>query len=176
MLASLAASALVVLAMVLLGEYTRTRGQVLLTLLVLAACCLATITPAALVRQRRWTSVGAAGMLTAAACFVVVTVGIWATPDPDAFWKAAAIVSVLAAGGFYASLCLLFQTYGRVWPRLLLLAPLGMTSLVLLMSVAGVLYEVTAAPHWWTVVIAVLLAMCGGAALLVVSRLGRSPG
>ena len=51
MLGALVAALLMIVAMVLLGEYTKTRGRLLLTFLVLAPFCLSAIPPSALLRS-----------------------------------------------------------------------------------------------------------------------------
>ena len=84
------------------------------------------------------------------------------TPGPDAFWKAAAIASVLAATAFLASLCVLSEKDRTAFSRIVLLLLSG-GNLVwrALMSVLGILYEVTAAPHWWTMVLVVMAPIIG---------------
>ena len=97
MSAALVAAFLVIVAMALLGEYTKARGQLLLTFLVLVPFCLSAIPPSTLLRRGRFQPVGWAGLLTIGVGFMLVATGIWATPGSDAFWKTAAIVSIVAA-------------------------------------------------------------------------------
>ena len=78
MLGALAASLLVIVAMAILGEYTKTRGRLLLTFLVLASFCLSAIPPSALLRRRRLLPVAWTGLVASVAGFVLVAVGIWA--------------------------------------------------------------------------------------------------
>ena len=169
-MASLLGAASVLSAIALLGEYTKPRGQLLLNALVLGGACLAALPPSALLGRRRWRALGLAGLLAASACFALVTVGIWMTPGPDAFWKAAAIASVLAATAFLASLCVLSERDQTAFSRIVLLLLLGATLLASLMSVLGILYEVTAAPHWWTMVLVVMAPIFG----LVVRLVARA--
>ena len=160
-MASLLGAVLVLSAIALLGEYTKPRGQLLLNALALGGVCLAALPPSALLGRRGWKALGLAGLLAAFACFALVTVGIWMTPGPDAFWKAAAIASVLAATAFLASLCVLSERDQTASSRIVLSLSLGATFLASLMSVLGILYEVTAAPHWWTMVLVVLASIIG---------------
>ena len=109
---------------------------------------------------------GVSGTLTAGACFSLVVLGIWLTPSPDAYWKATAIASVLAGTTFFASLCVQIDGRQTAFLRIVLLLSLGAIILASLMSVCGILFEVTAAPHWWTMVLATLAASLGAATLL----------
>ena len=102
-LGALVAALLVIVVMVLLGEYTKFRGRLLLTFLVLAPFCLSAIPPSALLRRRRRLPVAWPGLVASDAGFDRVAVGIWATPDPDAYWQTAVIVSIAAASTFQAS-------------------------------------------------------------------------
>ncbi len=170
----MAASVLVLLAIILLGEYTRTRGQLLLTALVLAVDCLSALPSSALYHRGRWALLGVSGTLTAGACFGLVVLGIWLTPSPDAYWKAAAIASVLAATTFFASLCVQIDGRQTAFFRIVLLLSLGAVILASLMSVCGILFEVTAAPHWWTMVLAMLAVALGAVTLLLARVTARA--
>ena len=169
MLGALAAAVLIVLAMVLLGEYTKTRGRLLLTALVLAGFCLSALPPSALFQRRRYRPLGEAGMMASAAGFLLVATGIWATPDPDAYWKAAAISSILAAAMFHANLLLLLPP-GRAPARWVLWSSVAAVSLTALLSCLGIVFEVGSAGYWWAVAFMIVPASTGG---LVASGLSR---
>jgi len=163
-LASLAAAVLVVVAMALLGEYTKTRGRLLLTALSLAGFCFLALAPSALAQRDRFAFAGAVGMAAAGLGFLLVAVGTWATPGPDAYWKATSIVSVWAVSVAYLSWLLLLNP-GR-WPtraaRWIAGAAAG---LVPVLATAAIIGEITIAPFWWVVSILVVLQIAGGLAV-----------
>ena len=165
MLGALVADLLVIVAMVLLGEYTKTRGRLLLTFLVLAPFCLSAIPPSALLRRRRRLPVAWTGLVASDAGFVLVAVGIWATPDPDAYWQTAVIVSIAAASTFQAS-WLLLLTPVRAFARRLLWAVMGVSLLAALLSVVGIIGEIKPAAYWWVVFLLVIAGIVGSLALL----------
>ena len=165
MLGALVADLLVIVAMVLLGEYTKTRGRLLLTFLVLAPFCLSAIPPSALLRRRRRLPVAWTGLVASDAGFVLVAVGIWATPDPDAYWQTAVIVSIAAASAFQAS-WLLLLTPVRAFARRLLWAVMGVSLLAALLSVVGIIGEIKPAAYWWVVFLLVIAGIVGSLALL----------
>ena len=165
MLGALVAALLVIVAMVLLGEYTKTRGRLLLTFIVLASFCLSAVPPSALLRRGRLLPIAWTGLVASGAGFVLVAVGIWATPDPDAYWKTTAIVSIAAASTFQASWLLLLMPV-RAFARLLLWAVMGVSLLAALLSVAGIIAEIRTAAYWWVVFLSVIAGVVGNLALL----------
>ena len=169
MLGALVAALLVIVAMVLLGEYTKTRGRLLLTFIVLASFCLSAVPPSALLRRGRLLPIAWTGLVASGAGFVLVAVGIWATPDPDAYWKTTAIVSIAAAATFQTS-WLLLLTPVRAFVRLLLWAVMGVSLLAALLSVTGIIGEIRPAAYWWVVF---LLVIAGAVESLVLLAFGR---
>jgi len=167
-LGALVAALLVMVAMVLLGEYTKTRGRLLLTFLVLAPFRLSAIPPSALIWRGRLLPVAWTGLVASGAGFVLVATGIWVTPDADAYWKTTAIVSILAASTFQAS-WLLLLTPVRGFACLLLWAVMGVSLLAALLSVAGIIGEIRPAAYWWVVFLLVLAGVVGSLALLAVA-------
>lgn len=169
MLGGLGAAVLVIAAMVLLGEYTKTRGRLFLTALVLAGFCLSALAPSVLHRRRRFQTLATAGMLAAAAGFILVATGIWATPDSDAYWKTAAIASILAWSTFQVSLLLLLVP-GRPLVRVVQLVAVAAAALAALLPVLGIILEFKAAPYWWAVFLMVFTALAGSFAALALNR------
>ena len=168
MLGALVAALLVILAMVLLGEYTKTRGQLLLTFLALAPFCMSAVPPSALLRRGRLQAVGWAGLLASGAGFILVTTGIWVTPDSDAYWKITAIVSIAAAFTFHTS-WLLLLTPVRAFALRLLRGVIGTSLLAVLLSVAGIIGEIRPAAYWWMVFLLVISGVVGSLVLLAVA-------
>ena len=172
MLGALSAALLIIAIVALLGEYTNTRGRSILTALSLAAFCLSAVSPAALYRQGRYRPVALAAVLISALGLSLVTAGIWATPDSDAFWKATAIASILSATSFHGGVLLLWQPgpgYVRLfrWPGII--AALSAA----LMAVLGIVFEVKLDAFWWAMVVLILGTVWVGLAAGA-HRLGRA--
>ena len=172
MLGALSAALLIIVVMALLGEYTNTRGRLILTALTAAAFGLSAVSPAALHRQGRYRPVALAAVMISALGLSMVTAGIWATPDSDAFWKATAIVSILAATTFHGSLLLLWQPGpGFVslfrWPGVI--AALSAD----LMAILGIVLEIKLGAFWWAMVLLILGTVWVGLAAGA-HRLGRA--
>ena len=160
LLTSLAVSLLIVLAIFILGEYTKTRGRLLLTPLLLAGFCVFALAPSMLKRGDRYRSVAAAGLLAVLLGFVLVVTGVWATPNSDAYWKAAGIASVLALS--LSHVCwLLLLGQARLSVRLTLWSGVAAACLVALLAALGIILEVKAPPYWWAVSVAVIVLLAG---------------
>jgi hypothetical protein len=159
LLAALAAALLVVLAMALLGEYTKLRGRLLLTASTLAWFSLMALGPSLLRQRDQYAAVAATGLFSALLGFVLVTGGIWGTPGSDDYWKAAAIVSVLAASLSYVCWMLLLRSMAMA-VRAASRAAVAAASLSALLASLAIVLEVRSTAFWWafTVIIAVQLA------------------
>ena len=167
--ASLVAALLVVAAMALLGEYTKTRGRLLLTALILAWFCLVAVAPSALQQRRRYPPSGAGGLAAALIGFLLVVGGAWGTPDSDAYWKAAAIVAIVAVSLSHVCWLLLLEPQ-RFPARLARWATIGAASLVALLAGLAIILEVKAAPYWWVVTVIVVAQVAGGVAAPLLGR------
>ncbi len=171
MLASLAAAALVVVVMALLGEYTKTRGRLLLTALSLAGFCLLALAPSALAKRDRYTAIGVGGLAAACLGFLLVAAGTWATPGADAYWKATAIVSIGAVSG--AQLCWLLLLEPRRAPaRAAWWTAVGAAGLVPVLTGVAIIVEIKAPPFWWVVFFAIIAQIAGGFAAPALNRWG----
>jgi len=168
MLGALVAALLVIVAMVLLGEYTKTRGRLLLNFLVLASFCLSAIPPSALLWRGRLLPVAWAGLAASGTGFILVATGIWFTPDADSYWKTTTIVSIAAASTFQTS-WLLLLTPVRAFARRLLWAVMEVSLLAALLSVAGIIGEIRVEEYWWVVFLSVIASVVGSLALLAVA-------
>ena len=171
MAGSLVAALLIIIGMVLLGEYTKTRGRLLLTVLVLGSFCWSALAPSLLYQRHRYRFLAVSGILVSLAGFAVVSTGIWATPDANAFWKAAAIVSILAAALFLVSLMLLPEPV-RWLLRLLTWAVVAAVALGALLATLGIIFEVNVPAYWWAEFLVVVSIAVGGVAAAVLTRLG----
>ena len=160
---SLAAALLVVAAMAWLGEYTKTRGRLLLTALILAGFCLAAVAPAALQQRRGHSLVAAGGLAVSFMGFLLVAGGIWGTPDSDAYWKTAAIAAIGAVSLSHVCWLLLLAPH-RPPARFARGAAIGSASLVAVMAGLAIILEVRAAPYWWVVTVIIIVQVAGGVA------------
>ena len=168
---SLMAVLAVVAFMVATLEYTKTRGRLLLTALMVAGyfltMLLATGTPKD--GAIRWLYVSIFGFATMA--LFLLLLGLWATPDSDEFWKSAAGLTFLALGMSLAGLAL---GLGSSIPAARILAWASATLAVLMtaMTVLGIALEISSAPYWWAFVLLALCWLAAGVALAAV-RLRR---
>ena len=170
LLASVAAAVLIVLAMAILGEYTKTRGRLLLTALSLAGFCLLALPPLVLARRGRYPRVAAAGTLAPCFAFLVVLVGMWSTPDLDAFWKTAAILSIVAVT--VSHICwLLLSKPRRSLARVARCTALGAAGLVLVLTGLAIIVEIRTAAFWWAVILLIIGQIGGGLAAVALGRL-----
>ena len=160
---------MIVLAMVFLGEYTKTRGRLLFTAITLAGFCLLAMPPSVLARRGRYPLVGAASTSILGLGFLLVVVGMWATPDSDAFWKVAAIVSIAGVFGSHSCWLLLLRV-SWLPARIARCATLGAASLVLFLTGLAIIVEIRAAPFWWAVVLLIVAQVAGGLAAAATNR------
>ena len=169
LLMSLAAAVLVVVAMAVLGEYTKNRGRLLLTALTLAGFLFLALAPSGLAQRDRHVYLGAGALATVGLGLILVILGTWATPDSDGFWKAAGIVSIGAVSLAYISLLLLLEPL-RAPARLARWTAVTASSLVFVLAGIGVIWEIKNAPIWWTVVLLIITQIAGGLAVPVLNR------
>ena len=172
-LASLFAGLVVVFAMVLLAEYTKTRGRLLLTALVVAAYFFASLGPVWLWQgspaTRAAKLLSRAGIGAGAAALMLLLTGIWGTPNSDAFWKSTAIITLLGLGLAYLAVVELRQ--GEFIRRFAVWVFTSAASLACIGIAAGINWP----PYWWVFTLAVIVWV---AALLapVAMYLGRGVG
>ncbi len=169
LLASLLAALLVVVAMALLGEYTKTRGRLLLTALSLAGFCLMAVPPSALLQRHRYAPVAAGGLAASCLGFLLLAGGTWATPDSDAYWKATAIAAIAAVSFFHVCWLLLLEPL-RPPARLARRVAVGSASLVAVLAGLAIIVEIKAAPYWWAVVVIIVAQVAGGIAAPLLGR------
>lgn len=171
LLAALAAALVVVLAMAILGEYTKLRGRLLLTASTLAWFSLMAMGPSLLQQRGQYPTVVAAGFFSSVLGFLLVTGGTWATPGSDDYWKAAAIVSVLAISLSYV--CWLLLLRSRAMAVLAASRAAGAAAFLgaLLVGLAIIL-EVRTSAFWWAFTVIIIVQLTAGLVALVLSRLG----
>ncbi|NQW22888.1 MAG: hypothetical protein HQ475_05525 [SAR202 cluster bacterium] len=142
-LVSLIAAVLVVIVMVLVGEYTKTGGRWLLTALVLAAYFFFSLGPVSLAQRRPDSRVWRVALAVGVAALLLLMTGIWGTPNSDAFWKIAAIVTALGLVLIYFAVVELQQgTLARQFA--IKVAAVGAAMVCL-----GIAVEIKWPPYWW---------------------------
>ena len=149
-LGGLAATALVVLAMILLGEYTKTRGRWLGTALALSGYCMAALGPVALHGRGRYRPVATSGILFSLLGFALFTVGLWGTPDSDGYWKATAVSTLLALASAHVCWMLFLERPIALVAGMARTSALAASMLALLAG-AGIIFELKVVPFWWVV-------------------------
>ncbi|PKB72597.1 MAG: hypothetical protein BZY75_06150 [SAR202 cluster bacterium Io17-Chloro-G7] len=170
LLLSLLAAGLVVIIMAALGEYTKTRGRLLLTALSLSGFSLLALTPSLLAQRANHQHWGHGGLGIAGLAYLLLVGGLWGTPDSDAYWKSVAIAS-LGSASFCQVCWLLLMTP----PRPLIASTAWITacaasSLVLALAAIAIIVEIRSAPFWWAVGILIIVHVSGGIAAPILNR------
>ena len=138
----------IVIAIVVLGEYTKTRGRFLLTALVVQVYFFCSLGPAWVAERRPGSRVWQSALIACAAGLLVILAGIWGTPNSDAFWKSTAIVTTLA-------LVLVYAAVVDVEPRRLArsfgVKSAGLATVIACIGMAG---GINWPPYWWVFTLA----------------------
>ena len=171
-LGGLAAAALVVLAMVILGEYTKTRGRWLGTALALSGYCLAALGPMALHGRGRYRPVATSGMLLSLLAFALFAGGLWGTPDSDGYWKATAVSTLLALALAHGCWMLFLDQPNALAAGMAWTSALG-ASLLASMAGMGIIFELKVAPFWWVVALLGIGQVVTGVAAPIVHKLSK---
>jgi hypothetical protein len=171
LLAALAAALVVVLVMAVLGEYTKLRGRLLLTASTLAWFSLVALGPSRLRQRDQYPTAAAAGLFSSLLGFLLATGGTWATPGSDGYWKAAAIVSVLAVSLSYVCWMLLLRSRA-VAVRFASRAAVAAASLSALLAGLAIILEVRTSAFWWAFSVIIIVQFAAGLVALALSWLG----
>lgn len=157
---------LIIIAMVALAEYTKTRGRLLLTALVLAAYFFSSLGPVFLAQRRPDSALSQVAIGAGVAALLLLLAGIWGTPNSDAFWKSAAILTLL--GLVLAYVAVLDIQPGRLNRGFAVRA----VALAAFMACLGIAAGIKWPPYWWvfTLIVAVWGASVLAPAALYVSR------
>lgn len=173
LLLSLLAALAVVAFMVGTLEYTKTRGRLLLTALLVAGYFVTTLVATGTPKDGtvRWFF----ALILAWATFALflLLLGLWATPDSNEFWKSTAGVTSLAFGMSFAGLALGLGSGVRS-ARILAGFSVMLAALMTVMTMLGIALGIGAAPYWWAFA---LLVMCwlGASVSLVALRFWGKP-
>lgn len=141
---------LIVIVIVLVGEYTKTRGRFLLSSLMVEGYFFCGLWSVWALERRPESRISQVAFAAAAVALLMILTGIWATPNSDAFWKSTAIITLLAF--VFGYLAVLDTQEGR------LARSTQAKSIVLATVIAGVgiAADVTWPPYWWVFTLAVI--------------------
>jgi hypothetical protein len=157
---------LIVIAMIVLGEYTKTRGRFLLTALVFEAYFFFGLASAWAAEKRLESIVARTALVAAIAALLMLLIGIWGTPDSDAFWKSTAIIATLAVVLAYAAVVDVMP--GRLASSFQV-KPISLASVI---ACVGIAAGINWPPYWWVFTL-VVLVWVGALVVPAASYLGR---
>ena len=141
---------LIVIVMIVLGEYTKTRGRFLLTALIFEGYFFCSLGPVWVAERRADSPLSRVALAAAVAALLLLLTGIWGTPNSDAFWKSTAIVTVLA-------LVLSYVAVVDVQPeRLARSYQVKAVALATVIACFGIAADIKWPPYWWVFTLAAL--------------------
>ena len=147
LLALLAALAVVAFAIGTL-EYTKTRGKLLLTALLVAGYFLTMVGATAMPRAGPGPWFRPLAFSAATMALALMVLGLWGTADSNAFWKATAATTVLAMGLVAAGQAL-SRAEGGTAVRVAAICSAALAAALVAMGVLAIALEIGAAPFWW---------------------------
>lgn len=150
-LTSSVVAVLIVIAIVILGEYTKTRGRFLITALIVEGYFFCSLGPLWVAERRPDSLVPRVGLAAAVASLLLLLTGIWGTPNSDAFWKSTAIVTILAL--VLAYLAVVDVQRGRLTRSF----PVKAVTVAAIMACFGIAAGINWPPYWWVFTLAVLV-------------------
>ena len=151
-------------------EYTKTRGKLLLTALLVAGFFLTLAGATAMPRSGLGPWFRPAAIGVASLALLLMVMGLWGTPDSDAFWKATAAVTVVAMALVAGGQALSRAGGGRTL-RLLAATSAVLVVLLTVMAAVGIALEIAAVAYWWIFGLAAVAGILAFAARLVLGRL-----
>ena len=129
-------------------EYTKTRGKLLLTALLVAGYFVTLLAATPIPRAGAGQWLRTAAVTLASVALLLMVLGLWGAPDSSAFWKATAIVTVLAMGVVAAGVSLPGERPGRMGLALGM-PTAGLAGVLALMGIVGIAVEIKAPVYWW---------------------------
>ena len=173
-LAVLAAIAVVAFAIGTL-EYTKTRGKLLLTALLVAGFFMTLVGATAMPRSGPGPWFRPAAIGAASTALLLMVIGLWGTPDSNPFWKATAAVTVVAMGLVAAGQALSRAGQGKA-VRALAATSAALSALLTVMAVLGIALGIAAVAYWWVFGLAAASWMIASVVGLVVGWWRRRKG
>ena len=123
----------------------------MLTAFLLAAYFFTSMAPAWTAEHRPESRVAPIALVAATTADMILLIGVWGTPNSDAFWKSAAIITTLGMVLSYVSV--VGAGPGRLF-RNFSVKLLGMATLFICIGIAG---GIKWPPYWWTFTLVVLV-------------------
>ena len=137
-------------------EYSKTRGRLLLTALLVGGYFLTMLAASGITRQGWGPMVRLPAMIAPTVAILLMVLGLWGPPDSDGFWQATATVTVLAVGLVATGLVLPFRNARHLDGTIASAA--GVASIALTaMAILGIALEIRAVAFWWSFVVLALL-------------------
>ena len=141
---------LIVIAIVVVGEYTKTRGRFLLSALMVEGYFFCSLAPIWVTERRPESMVSRVAIGAAVMALLLLLIGLWGTPNSDAFWKSTAIVTILAL--VLAFLAVVDSEAGR----LSISVQAKAVGLATLIGCVGIAAGINWPPYWWVFTLAVI--------------------
>ena len=79
-------------------EYTKTRGKLMLTAFLVGGYFVTMLAATRIPREGPRLGLRLAAQAMATVALALLVLGLWGAPDSDAYWKATAVVTLLASG------------------------------------------------------------------------------
>tara|TARA_B100001245_G_scaffold127305_1_gene93953 strand:+ start:326 stop:868 length:543 start_codon:yes stop_codon:yes gene_type:complete len=149
-LISSVAAVLIVIAIIVVGEYTKTRGRFLLSALMVEGYFFCSLGPIWVTERRPESMVSRVAIGAAVMALLLLLIGLWGTPNSDAFWKSTAIVTILAL--VLAFLAVVDSEAGR----LSISVQAKAVGLATLIGCVGIAAGINWPPYWWVFTLAVI--------------------
>jgi len=141
---------LIVIAIIVVGEYTKTRGRFLLSALMVEGYFFCSLAPIWVTERRPESMVSRVAIGAAVMALLLLLIGLWGTPNSDAFWKSTAIVTILAL--VLAFLAVVDSEAGR----LSISVQAKAVGLATLIGCVGIAAGINWPPYWWVFTLAVI--------------------
>ena len=144
------AAVLIVIAIVVIGEYTKTRGRFLLSALMMEGYFFCSLGPVWVWERRPGSLIAKIAAGFAGFGLFLLLIGLWGTPNSDAFWKSAAIVTILALALSYFAVG---DVQGGRLSNSIHAKALGLATVIACMGIAA---GINWPPYWWVFTLAVI--------------------
>ena len=175
LLLSLMAAVGVVAFMVLSLEYTKSRGLLLLTALLVGGYFLTTLAATAMTKDGPMRVMRPSAFFAATVSLLLLILGLWGGAGSDGFWKATAICVALSMGLVCAGNALARTTTGGL-PAALAVGSAVLSSLLTLMGAAGIALGLRLPLYWWVFVLLVMIWLIFTAAIPIATYLRNRDG
>ena len=129
-------------------EYTKPRGKLMLTAILVAGYFLTMLVATRVPGDGTTPRLREAAQVVATAALFLLMLGLWGTPDSDAYWKAAAIATLLAMGLVLTGMAFRLERSGKA-KTTLSLGCAGSSLVLTVLASFAIALEIKAEPYWW---------------------------